>query len=254
MTEWEPAKLREGFDHRGHQCNACGMHHCHIQVIRQGPARGRAGGRAGVRGLVGRGLADRPHRQGRHHLAQYADRPRLRGRQRVRLGVRLGDGVHGEGLPHREAGRLPPQVGRRGGRLSAAPDDRHREGFGDILAEGVKRASEKVGGEAAKCAIYTKKGAAPRGHDHRGRWDEMLDTCTSSNGTMESANPTFPTEIGLPGAHQPLRRRAGGAADRRHPRPAPLRGLAGRLLLHLPDADRDSWPARSPPRRAGTTR
>ncbi len=28
-----------------------------------------------------------------------------------------------------------------------------REGFGDILAEGVKRASEHLGGEAADCAI-----------------------------------------------------------------------------------------------------
>ena len=38
MKEWEAPALREGFDHRGHQCNACGMHHCHIQVIRQGRA------------------------------------------------------------------------------------------------------------------------------------------------------------------------------------------------------------------------
>ncbi|MEM2922646.1 MAG: aldehyde ferredoxin oxidoreductase N-terminal domain-containing protein, partial [Candidatus Bathyarchaeia archaeon] len=42
----------------------------------------------------------------------------------------------------------------------------HRVGFGNILAEGVKRASERLGGEAAKCAIYTMKGNTPRGHDH----------------------------------------------------------------------------------------
>jgi aldehyde:ferredoxin oxidoreductase len=80
----------------------------------------------------------------------------------------------------------------------------HRQGFGDILAEGVKRASEKIGGKAAECAIYTMKGASPRGHDHRGRWEEMLDTCTSSNGTMESANPTFQTEVGAPGRINPF--------------------------------------------------
>src|SRR5262245_38360465 len=40
MSEWEAIKLREGFDHRGHQCNACGMRHCHIQVIRHGPHAG----------------------------------------------------------------------------------------------------------------------------------------------------------------------------------------------------------------------
>jgi aldehyde:ferredoxin oxidoreductase len=97
----------------------------------------------------------------------------------------------------------------------------NREGFGDVLAEGVKRASEKVGGEAAKCAIYTRKGASPRGHDHRGRWEEMLDTCTSSNGTMESANPTFQTEIGLPARINPfdgeqVARLVGGILGRRH--------------------------------------
>ena len=59
----------------------------------------------------GAGWHDRAHRQGRDHLAQYAAGPRLRGRQRVRLGMRLGDGVLREGLPHREAGRVPPQRG-----------------------------------------------------------------------------------------------------------------------------------------------
>jgi hypothetical protein len=41
MTAWEAPKLREGFDHRGHQCNSCGMHHCHMSVIRQGAYKGK---------------------------------------------------------------------------------------------------------------------------------------------------------------------------------------------------------------------
>ncbi len=79
-----------------------------------------------------------------------------------------------------------------------------REGFGDILAEGVKRASEKVGGKAAECAIYTLKGNTPRGHDHRTRWSEMFDTCVSNTGTIEahmsamspqSQGPANPEEV-----------------------------------------------------------
>jgi aldehyde:ferredoxin oxidoreductase len=62
----------------------------------------------------------------------------------------------------------------------------YREGFGDILAEGVKRASIKIGGEAAKAAIYTGKGNTPRGHDHRNKWAEMFDTCVSNTGTIET--------------------------------------------------------------------
>src|SRR5439155_911473 len=36
----------------------------------------------------------------------------------------------------------------------------HRQGFGNVLAEGVKRAAEKLGSPAKDCAIYTEKGAA----------------------------------------------------------------------------------------------
>jgi len=79
-----------------------------------------------------------------------------------------------------------------------------REGIGDLLAEGVKRASEKIGGPAADCAIYTMKGSAPRGHDHRGRWEEMLDTCVGSTGTLESGQSVEPAEMGLPARFNPV--------------------------------------------------
>lgn len=62
-----------------------------------------------------------------------------------------------------------------------------REGYlGNLLAEGVMRASKKIGGEAADWAIYTHKGVAPRGHDHRGRWAELFDTCLTNTSTIES--------------------------------------------------------------------
>jgi aldehyde:ferredoxin oxidoreductase len=61
-----------------------------------------------------------------------------------------------------------------------------REGFGDILAEGVNRASSILGGEAENAAISTMKGNTPRGHDHRNRWAEMFDTSVSNTGTIET--------------------------------------------------------------------
>ena len=124
MDEWTAVKLREGFDHRGHQCNACGMHHCHIQVIRDGPRRGELVDEPEYEGWSGRRLGHRPHRQAGRLVAEHAARPRVRRRQRVRLALRLGDGVHGQGLPHRAAGGLSPEVGRRRRRLSA-PADAH---------------------------------------------------------------------------------------------------------------------------------
>jgi aldehyde:ferredoxin oxidoreductase len=61
-----------------------------------------------------------------------------------------------------------------------------RDGIGDLLAEGVKRASEKIGGEAINMAVCTKKGATPRGHDHRARWHELVDTCLTNTSTLEA--------------------------------------------------------------------
>ena len=64
-----------------------------------------------------------------------------------------------------------------------------REGCGARFADGVKRAAEAMGGEAMDCAIFTKKGASPRGHDHRGQWMELIDTCLSNTGTIETGGP-----------------------------------------------------------------
>lgn len=74
-----------------------------------------------------------------------------------------------------------------------------RKGLGNILAEGVKRASERIGGEAAELAIYTHKGNTPRVHDHRARWSELLDTCLSDTGTIEATcGPLRPDLLGEP--------------------------------------------------------
>ncbi len=80
----------------------------------------------------------------------------------------------------------------------------HREGIGDLLAEGVKRASEKLGRGSQDLAVYTLKGNSPRGHDHRSRWVEMVDTCVSDTGTMEVGPAWLPQEQGAkanPAAH-----------------------------------------------------
>ncbi len=78
-----------------------------------------------------------------------------------------------------------------------------REGIGDLLAEGIMRASQKIGGEAANAAIYTLKGNAPRGHDHRTRWGELFDTIVSNTGTLEnhvsiSGQPPYSSIAGNP--------------------------------------------------------
>jgi aldehyde:ferredoxin oxidoreductase len=221
MSEWEPAKLRNGFDHRGHQCNACGMRHCHIQVIRSGPHAGELVDEPEYEGWSGAGwtlgITDK---NAISWLNTRADR--------ACVDINEFGWVCGWVMECMEKGYLTEeQVGFRlrfgdaDGAWRLMQMITHRQGLGDLLAEGVKRAAEQIGGEAQKCAVYTMKGASPRGHDHRGRWEEMLDTCTASNGTMESANPTHQTEIGLPGRINPfdgeqVARLVGGILGRRH--------------------------------------
>lgn len=75
-----------------------------------------------------------------------------------------------------------------------------RDGVGDMLAGGVKETVKTIGRGAEDIGIYTLKGNTPRGHDHRGRWTEMFDTCISESGALESdiLRRLDLTQFGLP--------------------------------------------------------
>lgn len=73
----------------------------------------------------------------------------------------------------------------------------HREGLGNILAEGVMRAAREIGGEAPNFGVHTMKGGAPRGHDHRSLWWEMFDTSVSDTSTIETTRLVDPRMFGL---------------------------------------------------------
>ncbi len=198
LSRWEAPKLREGFDHRGHQCNACGMHHCHMQVIRGGRHRGAIVDEPEYEGWSGCGWTiGATDQEGVSWLNTQCDR--------ACVDVNEFGWVIGWVMEGLEKGWLTPkQVGfdLKWGDVEGANRLLQmivkREGFGDLLAEGVKDAAERLGGIAKDSAIYTLQGSSPRGHDHRGRWEEMLDTCTGSTGTLESGVPVHVAEFGLP--------------------------------------------------------
>ncbi len=198
LANWEAPKLREAFDHRGHQCNACGMRHCHMQVIPSGEHRGAIVDEPEYEGWSGCGWQiGATDKAGISWLNTQTDR--------ACVDVNEFSWLCGWLMECQERGLITPkELGfeLRWGDIKGA--DRllqmvtRREGLGDLLAEGVKRAAERLGGEAQAAAIYTMQGASPRGHDHRARWDEMLDTCTASTGTLESGVPVHVAELGLP--------------------------------------------------------
>jgi aldehyde:ferredoxin oxidoreductase len=204
MTSWEAPRLREGFDHRGHQCNACGMHHCHMSVIREGVHKGTIVDEPEYEGWSGAGWTiGATDQSGVAWLNTQTDRACVDVNE---FGWVIGwvmEGLEKGWLTKQQVG-VDLTWGDVEGANRLLQMINKRQGFGDLLAEGVKRASEKLGGEAAKAAIYTGKGASPRGHDHRGRWEEMLDTATSSIATMETGNPVHQTELGLPARINPF--------------------------------------------------
>jgi aldehyde:ferredoxin oxidoreductase len=198
MSEWEAPRLRENFDHRGHQCNACGMHHCHMSVIRRGDHQGKIVDEPEYEGWSGAGwtigLTDRDEIA---WLNTELDR--------ACVDVNEFGWMCGWVMECQEKGYITKDQlgfeltwGDAKGARRLLEIITHRQGLGAVLAEGTKRAAEKLGGPAKDCAIYFEKGATPRGHDHRGRWDEMLDVATSGTGTMETGNPVHPTEVGQP--------------------------------------------------------
>jgi len=60
------------------------------------------------------------------------------------------------------------------------------------------RASQHIGREAPKLAIYTQKGNTPRSHDHGVQWLEVFDTYVSNTGTLETHNMPRLKLLGLP--------------------------------------------------------
>jgi aldehyde:ferredoxin oxidoreductase len=65
-----------------------------------------------------------------------------------------------------------------------------REGIGDILAEGVKKSSDKLSGKFPNIAVYVKKGNAPHIHDPRSRWGTLFNQVVSNMGSQEAQDLT----------------------------------------------------------------
>ncbi|MFQ5915474.1 MAG: aldehyde ferredoxin oxidoreductase family protein [Nitrospinota bacterium] len=201
--KWEGKNLREGFDHRGHQCSACGMYHCHMYLIASGLHKGEVVDEPEYEGWSGAGWAI-----GATEPSEVAWlNTRL---DRACVDVNEFGWLCGWVMECQQKGYISDKdLGFRLEWGDVEGANRllqmicQREGLGDLLAEGVKRAAEKLGGEAAGCAIYTEIGNTPRGHDHRSRWEEMIDTCTGSGGTLDTAPPVRPTEFGLPARIEP---------------------------------------------------
>ena len=191
--------LRTTFNAKPTTCWACRIGHCRVTEVTEGPYKGFVG--------------EEPEYEGVAAMSSVI------GQTDPSATVVLGNDVDRLGLDINECGWLIGWLMECSQKGLLSKDDldgidikwgdaestrailrkiAYREGSGNLWAEGVKRNAERAGGEALNCAVYTLKGATPRGHDHRARWTEMIDTCLSNTGTIE-VGPGMPAvkELGM---------------------------------------------------------
>jgi len=195
---------RGRFELKRKPCFVCSAKHCHIMKVTEGPYTGYVG--------------EEPDYE------QWAAWSSLIGQTDPGAAVVLANEVDRLGMDNNEAGWIIAWLMDcfERGLLTASDLDGEmkwgdveatkrmlwriafRRGIGDLLAEGIMRASRKIGGDAANMAIYTAKGNTPRTHDHRARWWEMFDTCVSNTGTIETHYGFKRAQVGLPETYNPF--------------------------------------------------
>lgn len=192
--------IRTHFEHKKNPCWACRMACCRIMKVTEGPYKGYVGEEPEYEGLAAMGSQIGVTEAGAVvMLSNEVDRAGLDINE---AGWVLGLAMecYEKGiLTKKDLGGLELTWGNAEAARALIWMIARREGIGDILAEGVRGAVERIGGEAPNIGVYTLRGAAPRGHDHRGRWPEMLDTCCSTTSTIEATFGGYQTErLGLP--------------------------------------------------------
>jgi aldehyde:ferredoxin oxidoreductase len=184
--------LRSRFKVKRTTCWACTWAHTRRIEITQGPYRGFKGEEPEYEGMAAMGpQIGQPDPATAVFLANIVDQ--------MGLDINETGWVIGWAMECYEKGYLKKEEldglemtwGNASAARSLIEKISHRRGVGNMLAEGVKRSAEKIGGLAMSCAIYTLKGNTPRGHDHRAIWTELFDTCFSNTGTIEATGGTI---------------------------------------------------------------
>ena len=183
---WDGPYLQENFSPQRHSCWACRFNHCTMLTVPEGKRKGFVGEEPEYEQFAAFGpVIDNKDSSEAFFLSNQCDRL---GFENNEMGWMMGLVMecYEKGILTREQlDGLDMSWGNTDAVYALMQRIAHRQGIGDMLAEGVMRAAEKIGGDAVSFAIHTKKGNAPRGHDHRSRWMELFDTSISDTGTME---------------------------------------------------------------------
>ena len=189
---------REHFEIKPKPCWACPMHHCHTMKVTKGKYAGYVGEEPDYEQIAAWGpIIGQTDPGAVVMLANEADKIGLDANESGWLIAWVMECFEKGIINRKDTDGLEMTWGNVESVKAMLEKIAKREGIGDLLAEGVMRASRKIGGEAPKIGIYTYKGNTPRGHDHRALWWELFDTCVSNTGTIESSRLFNVEQLGL---------------------------------------------------------
>ncbi|MDP2952877.1 MAG: aldehyde ferredoxin oxidoreductase C-terminal domain-containing protein [Chloroflexota bacterium] len=180
-------------------CWACKFHHCYIVTVKDGPCAGFVGEEGEYEIMVSFGsLIGQTDPGVATMLANEVDRLGLEGNEAGWLMGMVIELYEKGVLTREDTDGLEMRWGNWQAVKAMLSKVARQEGFGRVLAQGVKKAAEAIGREAVECAVYLNKGQSPRGHDHRARWYWMFDEATSNTGGIETGGIARPQDLGLP--------------------------------------------------------
>lgn len=205
LTQFSEQYIREHFNPKPHPCWACRLTHATMMTIPSGPYKGMVVEEPEYEQLSAWGSAiDTQDIFNTFMLSMVTDRVGLENNEAGWLIGWVMECYEKGLLTKEDLNGLDMRWGNAEATRQLLYMIANRQGCGDWLAEGVMRASQKIGGDAVKNAIYTLKGNTPRGHDHRTRWTELFETSISNTGTLEVGGymqdpkvmqPGFPHEV-----------------------------------------------------------
>jgi aldehyde:ferredoxin oxidoreductase len=198
LEKFNGAYIREHFEPKAKSCWACSFHHCHELTLTEGPFKGYIAEEPEYEILASFGpVIDVTDVEATIFLGTEADRLGMDGNE-TGWTISLLMECYEKGILNRKD---CDGLEMTWGNYEAANQMMHkiamRQGFGNILADGVMKSAQRIGGEALNLAIYTLKGNTPRTHDHRNRWPTLFDTCLSQMSTDEGYTVGHPEDLGL---------------------------------------------------------
>jgi aldehyde:ferredoxin oxidoreductase len=206
FEKFGPDYLRTHFKVTPTSCYGCRIAHCRMTEVTEGPYKGYVGEEPEYETLAGMSATIGNTDPGATIMLGYeVDRLGLEANESSYTIAWMMECYEKGLLSKDDLDGLEMTWGNVEATLAMLKKIAYRQGCGNTFAEGLKRVAEKFGGEAQKCAVYTLKAATPRGHDHRARWMEMIDTCTSNTGTIEvGPGVPFIKELGQPPLKDPF--------------------------------------------------